>query len=83
MTKAVILTNHFAKIRIDYTDYLIDMSDVQALFNVMSRAVKLAHKHDSKSGEYVTYRDGKAEMTASIAKIEEINAPAYVKPKAE
>jgi hypothetical protein len=83
MTKAIILNKQYAKIRIDYTDYLIDLSDVQALFNVMSRAIKLSNKYDSASDKYTTYRDGRAEMTASIAKIEEVNAPAYVKPEAE
>ena len=77
------MTKQYAKIRIDYTDYLIDLSDVQTLFNIMSKAERLSNKYDSKSGEYVTYRDGTVDFIVSLARAEDINAPVYVKPEAE
>jgi hypothetical protein len=77
------MTKQYAKIRIEYTDYLIDLSDVQTLFNIMSRAEKLSNKYDSKSGDYVTYRDGTIDFIVSLAKAEDINAPVYVRVEGE
>ena len=77
------MTKQYAKIRLEYTDYLIDLSDAQAFLNLMNRAVKLTNKYDSKLGEYVAYREGGVDCSVSLAKDEEINAPLYVKLEGE
>jgi len=73
------MTKQYAKIRLEYTDYLIELSDVQTLLNVMSKATKLSHKYDSKAGDYITYREGTVDFVVSIAKPEEVNAPVYTR----
>jgi len=77
------MTKQYAKIRLEYTDYLIELSDVQTLLNVMSKAAKLSHKYDSKAGDYVTYRDGTVDFVVSIARPEEVSAPVYVRLEGE
>jgi hypothetical protein len=73
------MTKQYAKIRLEYTDYLIELSDVQTLLNVMSKATKLSHKYDSKAGDYVTYRDGDVDLIVNLAKSSDINAPIYTR----
>lgn len=73
----------YAKIKIDYNDYLIDVKDVQAFVDIMSKAARLSSKYDSQSGDYVMYREGKPEFFISLATAEEINAPIYIKLKGE
>ena len=71
------MTKQYAKISIEYMDYLIDLSDVQALLNIMSRAERLATKHDKHKDEYVTMRDGGASVTVCLPTQAEIDAPVY------
>ena len=73
----------YAKVKIDYNDYLIELSDVQAFIDIMSKASRLAHRYDSVASDYVTYREGKPEFFISLAKDEEVNAPLYVKLEGE
>jgi hypothetical protein len=77
------MTKQYAKVRIDYNDYLIDLSDVQPFLNIMSKATKLFNRYDSAAEKYVTYRDGKIDCVITIATGEEINAPVYVKLEGE
>jgi hypothetical protein len=73
----------YAKVKIDYNDYLIDLSDVQAFIDIMSKASRLTHRYDTVVGDYVTYREGNPEFFISLAKDEEVNAPIYVKLEGE
>ena len=73
----------YAKIKIDYNDYLIDLADVQKLMDIFSKSIRLSSKYDSQSGDYMIYREGKPEFFISLAKDEEINAPIYVKLEGE
>lgn len=73
----------YAKIKIDYNDYLIDLADVQSFLNIMSKAVRLSSKYDSQSGDYMIYREGRPEFFISLATAEDINAPIYVKLQGE
>lgn len=75
--------SQYAKIKIDYNDYLIKLSDVQSFLNIMSDAVRLSSKYDSASGDYIIYREGRPEFFISLAKDEEIFAPTYVKLEGE
>ena len=71
------MTKQYAKITIEYMDYLIDLSDVQALLNIMSKAERLTTKHDKHKDEYVTMRDGGANVIVSLPTRTEMDAPVY------
>ena len=71
------MTKQYAKISIEYMDYLIDLSDVQAFLNIMSKAQRLATRHDKHKDEYVTMRDGRASVNVCLPTQEEVNAPVY------
>ena len=71
------MTKQYAKISIEYMDYLIDLSDVQALLNIMSKAQRLTTKHDKHKDEYVTMRDGGANVIVSLPTKIEVDAPVY------
>lgn len=67
----------YAKITIEYIDYLIDLDDVQDFLNVMYYAKRLVTKHDKHQDKYIIMRDGGANITVSCPTEEEINAPVY------
>ena len=67
----------YAKISIEYMDYLIEMSDAQAFLNIMSKASRIVLKHDKHKDEYVTMRDGGANVTVSLPTPSEASAPVY------
>jgi len=71
------MTKQFAKISIEYIDYLIDLSDTQAFLNIMSKATRLTTRHDIHQDRYITVRDGSANVTVCFPTEEEINAPVY------
>jgi hypothetical protein len=73
----------YAKIKLDYNDYLIDLADVQKLMDIFNKSIRLSSKYDSASGDYMIYREGKPEFFISLAKDEETNAPIYVKLEGE
>jgi len=75
------MTKQYAKISIEYMDYLIDLSDVQAFLNIMSKAQRLATRHDKHKDEYVTMRDGGASVNVCLPTQEEVSAPIYSRPK--
>lgn len=67
----------YAKITIEYIDYLIDLDDVQDFLNVMYYAKRLTTRHDKHQDKYITMRDGGPNITVSLPTEEEINAPVY------
>lgn len=71
------MKNQYAKVSIEFIDYLIEMSDAQALLNIMSKAHRLVTRHDKHQDKYITMRDGGSNITVSFPKEEEINAPVY------
>lgn len=77
MTKQYPKITQYAKITIEYIDYLIDLDDVQDFLNVMYYAKRLVTKHDKHQDKYIIMRDGGANITISSPTEEEINAPVY------
>lgn len=71
------MTKQYAKITIEYMDYLIDLSDVQTLMTILSKAERLTTKHDKHKDEYITMRDGGANVTVCLPTKAEANAPVY------
>jgi len=67
----------YAKVTIEYTDYLIDISDAQSLLNILSRAERLSLKKDEHQDRYIPMRDGNANVIISLPKNEEVDAPVY------
>jgi hypothetical protein len=76
------MAQQYAKISIEYMDYLIDLSDAQAFLSIMSKAVRLTTKHDHHQDKYLTAReiDG-VKVSVCIATLEEVNSPLYDKDK--
>jgi len=71
------MTKQYAKITIEYMDYLIDISDAQAFLRIMSKASRLSMKHDKHKDEYVVMRDGGANISISLPTPAEASAPVY------
>ena len=71
------MTKQCAKITIEYMDYLIDLSDVQAFLTIMKKAERLTTKHDKHKDEYVTMRDGGANVNVCLPTKTEVDAPVY------
>lgn len=71
------MTKQYAKITIEYMDYLIDISDAQAFLRIMSNAARLVKKHDKHQDKYITMRDGVENVTICLPTKEEANAPIY------
>ena len=59
------MTKQYAKMTIEYIDYLIDLSDAQAFLTIMSKAERLVTRLDKHKDEYVTMRDGGANVNVS------------------
>jgi hypothetical protein len=77
------MTKQFAKISIEYIDYLIDLSDTQAFLNIMSKATRLTTRHDMHQDRYITVRDGGANVIVCFPTEEEASAPIYDRNKEE
>jgi len=71
------MTKQYAKITIEYMDYLIDISEAQAFLRIMSKAERLSTKHDKHKDEYVVMRDGGANVNVSLPTKAEVDAPVY------
>ena len=71
----------YAKVTIEYTDYLIDILDAQSLLNILSNAERLALRKDEHQDRYIPMRDGKANVIISLPKKEEVDAPVYIPPQ--
>jgi len=52
------MTKKYAKVTIEYTDYLIDISDAQSLLNILSNAERVALRKDEHQDKYIPMRDG-------------------------
>lgn len=72
------MKNQYAKVTIEYTDYLIDISDAQSLLNILSNAERLTLRKDEHQDKYIPMRDGKANVVISLPKKEEVDAPVYI-----
>ncbi len=75
------MKNQYAKVTIEYTDYLIDISDAQSLLNILSNAERLTLRKDEHQDRYIPMRDGKANVIISLPKKEEVDAPVYIPPQ--
>jgi hypothetical protein len=71
------MTKQYAKMTIEYIDYLIDLSDAQAFLTIMSKAERLVTKHDKHQDMYITMRDGGANVTICLPTKAEAGAPVY------
>jgi hypothetical protein len=71
------MKNQYAKITIEYIDYLIDLSDAQAFLTIMSKASRLVMKHDKHKDEYVPMLDGRVTVMVSLPTSAEADAPVY------
>ncbi len=75
------MTKKYAKVSIEYIDYLIDISDAQSLLNILSRAERLSLMKDGHQDKYIPMRYGKANVVISLPKKEEVDAPVYIPPQ--
>jgi len=75
------MTKKYAKVSIEYIDYLIDISDAQSLLNILSRAERLSLIKDGYQDKYIPMRYGKANVIISLPKKEEVDAPVYIPPQ--
>lgn len=71
------MKNQYAKVSIEFIDYLIEMSDAQALLNIMSKAHRLVTRHDKHQDKYIAMLDGGANVIVCLPTTAEVNAPVY------